>query len=129
MATGAISGKGGSATIGGSTVEVKQWSLEMKYDNPAFNSSETGGKTNRVAGNYDFSGTIEVILSGGEALSIGQGDYVAIDLSSADGTTILESTTDGDSIIDGISYNVNIESAEPPSATISFSRGRDHVAT
>lgn len=126
MATGAISGKNGKATVGGTDLETKTWSLEWKYDNPAFNSSETGGKTNRVAGNSDFSGTIEVILNAGAELTVTVGDYVAIDLYSDTSVKVLDSTTDGDSIIDSISYNTNIESAEPPSATISFSRGRDH---
>jgi len=113
----AISGKNGSVTKGGATVaQVRSWSLEPTAELQAYNSSSTGGFTNRVKGNEDVTGTIEVYADDGAVPDIVQGEAYDFELLVSDtgtkysgnalvASTPIEVDIEGAALV-GVSFNI-----------------------
>jgi len=104
----AISGKNGSVTKGGAAIaQVRSFSLEPTAELQAYNSSSTGGHTNRVAGNDDWTATVEVYADDGTVPDIVQGEAYDFEfLVSATGTKY-----SGNALVAGTPIEVDIEGA------------------
>ena len=107
---GPISGKNGNLHIGtGAATEVadvRNWRLSRTADNPAYNSSDTGGVTKRLSGNTDWSATFTAYFQDDADVSVSEGDEVTIKLY-VDASRYYE----GNAIVSRIEEEVPIEDA------------------
>lgn len=117
MAT--ISGKSGTITVSNSAVaEITGWSLTTTSNNPAYASNATSGHKTRRGGVKDFTGTADYVYDTAADIhdTLATGNTVTLVLS-MDGTENISCP----SIIDSITYNVDINDGGIVGGVVSFS--------
>lgn len=107
-----ISGKNGSV---GSYSEITGWSLNWTSNNPSYASSDTAGWKKRVAGMQDVTGSFEGKWDG--SAEVAAGDEVSglvLNLDASQSYTL-------DAVIDGVSFECNIDDGEIIGFSVDFS--------
>jgi hypothetical protein len=114
-----LSGKNGKVQSGGADLaEVTHWTFNPTSNNPAWHGSGGGGTKQRVAGVKDGSGTVDFKYDDADKIhdAINEGDSVTLNLY-VDANSFFAVPA----LVDGISYDVDIDDGEAVSGTIDFS--------
>jgi len=112
-----VSGKNGTLTVDGvAVVALSNWTLRRTSNNPSFNTNDTGGSKDRVAGVKDATGTFQQK----DAPIVEEGDLVKLQLYTG------YTTFDMSAIIDEVSVPVDINDGAEVTYDVAFS-GRQAI--
>lgn len=121
----AISGKNGKVLAGAVTLaEITGWTFNPTSNNPSWSSSGTSGHKTRVAGVKDGSGSFDFKYDDADELwdTLEEGDTVTLNLYlNASKYFVVPA------IIDGISYEVDINDGEMVGGSADFSKTAAHT--
>lgn len=104
----AISGKDGTASFSGISVEVRGWSVNIKSNAAQYASSSTDGWKKAVGTIKEWEATVTLYAADGEAAYVASIGSEATLTLTTDGTNSLSGTA----ILDDIGQEVDIEDGE-----------------
>jgi len=114
--TGPINGSGGNASFDSEVTDVRNWRINRTNDIKEYVSSDTGGYTKNLKGNYRADGSFDFYLDqGAQAIGFEVGELGDLVLTSADGKTFT-----AEARIANIEVGVDIEGNELEGCTVSF---------
>lgn len=109
-----ISGKNGTASVGGSIADCTGWSLTWSSNNPSYGSTDTSGYKKRVGGVKDWSGSYSAKYNGGTTTPGQTAGGASFTL---DGST----SWSGDVIVDSVNLEVDMDDGDVVGYSVDFS--------
>lgn len=115
--TGAISGLEGNLSLGGAEMaSLRNWKVSEKCEVKKYSTNQTGGRKKTLKGPIEGSGSADVYIEQGTVPALEIGKLYAFSGTMKTGGTPYAGVVR----ISGLDIEVDIESGEPISGTLSF---------